>query len=216
LRNSFNRWRTCRITGEEFIRRFLQHVLPKGLHKVRYFGLWHPAKRDPATRARQLLLLERPASTHQAGKTEDAADRPAKPPGPAEPRICPCCTTGHLVRVRRLGPKQAMGPCPSIPVSSHHDRSRPRMRPSCNSRSLPHGCADTCLASRVTLSRLKAPGPGVMIDLVPRRRPVASVCNPSPDTQAANWKFHRTPRKLERARVQSNQVSASVARCRNS
>ena len=26
-------------------RRFLQHVLPRGFHKVRYFGLWHPAHR---------------------------------------------------------------------------------------------------------------------------------------------------------------------------
>lgn len=43
-----NRWRTIRIPGHEFMRRFLQHVLPKGLHKVRYFGLWHPAKREQA------------------------------------------------------------------------------------------------------------------------------------------------------------------------
>ena len=34
------------------MRRFLQHVLPKGLHKIRYFGLWHPAKRKDAARAR--------------------------------------------------------------------------------------------------------------------------------------------------------------------
>ena len=40
-----NRWRISRIPGQEFMRRFLQHVLPKGLHKVRYFGLWHPARR---------------------------------------------------------------------------------------------------------------------------------------------------------------------------
>jgi Putative transposase len=32
-------WRTTRLTGHEFMRRFLQHVLPKGLHKVRYYGL---------------------------------------------------------------------------------------------------------------------------------------------------------------------------------
>src|SRR6476660_10477858 len=37
--------RTCRLSGDEFIRRFLQHVLPRGFHKVRYFGLWHPAQR---------------------------------------------------------------------------------------------------------------------------------------------------------------------------
>ena len=34
-----HRWRTCRLHGDEFDRRFLQHVLPKGFHKVRYFGL---------------------------------------------------------------------------------------------------------------------------------------------------------------------------------
>ena len=31
-----DRARTCRLSGEEFMRRFLQHVLPRGFHKVRY------------------------------------------------------------------------------------------------------------------------------------------------------------------------------------
>ena len=39
------RRRTCRLSGDEFMRRFLQHVLPRGFHKVRYFGLWHPRQR---------------------------------------------------------------------------------------------------------------------------------------------------------------------------
>lgn len=51
------RWHTTRLDGHEFMRRFLQHVLPKGLHKVRYSGLWHPSRRDHATCARQLLAL---------------------------------------------------------------------------------------------------------------------------------------------------------------
>ena len=37
-----SRSRTCRLSGDEFMRRFLQHVLPRGFNKVRYFGLWHP------------------------------------------------------------------------------------------------------------------------------------------------------------------------------
>ena len=41
-----DKWRTSKLTGEEFIRRFLQHVLPKGFHKVRYYGLWHPSSRN--------------------------------------------------------------------------------------------------------------------------------------------------------------------------
>jgi hypothetical protein len=37
--------RTATVTAEEFIRRFLQHVLPKGFQKVRTYGLWHPRQR---------------------------------------------------------------------------------------------------------------------------------------------------------------------------
>ena len=42
------RWHTTRLSGHEFMRRFLQHVLPKGLHKVRYSGLWHDLPSAPA------------------------------------------------------------------------------------------------------------------------------------------------------------------------
>ena len=42
------------------MRRFLQHVLPRGFHKVRYFGLWHPAQRHNAARVRQMLQLQAP------------------------------------------------------------------------------------------------------------------------------------------------------------
>jgi Putative transposase len=35
--------------------RFLQHVLPRGFHKVRYFGPWHPAQHHNAARVRQML-----------------------------------------------------------------------------------------------------------------------------------------------------------------
>src|SRR6516162_6797316 len=55
------RWRKTCLHGHEFMRRFLQHVLPKGLHKVRYSGLWHPSRRDAAARARQFLALDRSA-----------------------------------------------------------------------------------------------------------------------------------------------------------
>ena len=50
-------WKTERIAGVQFLRRFLLHVLPKGLHKVRYYGLWHPGKKDRQAQARLLLEL---------------------------------------------------------------------------------------------------------------------------------------------------------------
>lgn len=47
----------CTITATEFIRRFLQHVLPPRFIKVRYFGLLSPAQRQLLQQARQLLSV---------------------------------------------------------------------------------------------------------------------------------------------------------------
>jgi len=48
------RFRT--LGAEEFIRRFLQHVLPKGLVKVRYYGFFSPGKRRMLAAIRRLLI----------------------------------------------------------------------------------------------------------------------------------------------------------------
>jgi hypothetical protein len=83
-------WHTTRLNGHEFIRRFLQHVLPKGLHKVRYSGLWHRARRDHAGRACQLLALDRsqgPGPKQQPTTERDYSAASSFP----QPRRCPCC-----------------------------------------------------------------------------------------------------------------------------
>ena len=49
------KWRTCKLAATEFLRRFLQHVLPKGFVKVRYYGLFSPASRDKLAHCRQVL-----------------------------------------------------------------------------------------------------------------------------------------------------------------
>ena len=56
-------WRDERLPGVEFLGRFLQHVLPRGFHRVRYYGLWHPSKREQSARAWVLLILEAPGKT---------------------------------------------------------------------------------------------------------------------------------------------------------
>jgi hypothetical protein len=56
-------WRTERLPGVEFLRRFLQHVLPRGFHKVRYYGLWNPSQREQSNRAWLLLILAAPADS---------------------------------------------------------------------------------------------------------------------------------------------------------
>jgi hypothetical protein len=102
-----DRQRKETVAGHEFIRRFLQHVLPAGFHKVRYYGLWHASRREPLRNLRNLLLLAQPASP----SAEPAAPEPdADPQAPPSPRRCPHCETGHLTLLRRLSPARPQGP----------------------------------------------------------------------------------------------------------
>jgi hypothetical protein len=106
-----NRWRHTRLDGHEFMRRFPQHVLPKGFHKVRYYGLWHPSRRAAAAQARLMLTLGQPGSASRNAPHGDTEVNGACQPAPdGGLRICPCCKTGHLVHARRLHPKKARGP----------------------------------------------------------------------------------------------------------
>src|SRR5208282_2252125 len=105
------RARTCRLSGSEFMRRFLQHVLPRGFHKVRYFGLWHPAQRHNAARVRQMLQLQAPPKADPPPHPAVAPTEPGtEPMPPLESLICPHCQQGRLIFIRRLTPGQAMGP----------------------------------------------------------------------------------------------------------
>jgi hypothetical protein len=68
---------TSVVTGEEFVRRLLQHVPPKGFQRVRHYG-WLAAAAK-AKRQRILALLDwRPPSP------EPAAQK-------TSPMLCPCC-----------------------------------------------------------------------------------------------------------------------------
>jgi hypothetical protein len=64
-------WRSERLAGVEFLRRFLQHVLPRGFHKVRYYGLWHASKRKESHRAWVLLILEQSANPTEPPRLAD-------------------------------------------------------------------------------------------------------------------------------------------------
>ncbi len=52
-----HRWRTLSIDAMEFIRRFLQHVLPTGFMKVRYYGILHPRTSISLERVRLLIEM---------------------------------------------------------------------------------------------------------------------------------------------------------------
>ena len=53
-------WRTLSVPAHEFIRRFIQHVLPKAFQRVRYYGWLAPAARDKFERILALLDWKAP------------------------------------------------------------------------------------------------------------------------------------------------------------
>ena len=84
-RDGAERYRTMTLATDEFIRRFLLHVLPKGFHRIRHYGLLASATRK-ANVARVRALLAVPPVVE-----------PDEPVEPTEPRpSCPCCG-GHMI-----------------------------------------------------------------------------------------------------------------------
>lgn len=89
------KWRTTSLPPLEFMRRFLQHVLPPGFNKIRYYGLLSPANRPLLKRVQ--LLLSRP----EAWQGEKPA---AQETGPNREmaRPCPRCSEGWMLVIGRL------------------------------------------------------------------------------------------------------------------
>jgi len=79
-RGGADRQQVMTLPADEFIRRFLLHVLPRGFHRIRHYGLLAGSTRKAhLEHARQLLAVARPA----------ADETPIEPPDARPP--CPCC-----------------------------------------------------------------------------------------------------------------------------
>ena len=87
------------LKAQEFIRRFLQHVLPKGVHKIRYYGLWSPANRKHLYKIKE-LLNDGGIAKHSEPQQDETSDF-EKPPLLAGQK-CPHCKIGTLVWVARI------------------------------------------------------------------------------------------------------------------
>jgi hypothetical protein len=102
-----SQWRTMTLTAEEFIRRFLQHVLPAGVHKVRYYGLWAPSNKARLQEIRQRLT---PQDSRPALPCTDGSGGPVAPQADAQPVRCPFCQKGSLLFLRRIPAQQRSPP----------------------------------------------------------------------------------------------------------
>jgi hypothetical protein len=97
--------RTMALSATEFIRRFLQHVLPRGFHKVRYYGLWAPSNRQRLQRLHSSL-----ASTgHAPAAPIGLPPQPTPSTSQGDRRPCPFCPSGTLIFLCRI-PRQTRAP----------------------------------------------------------------------------------------------------------
>ena len=92
--------RLMTLDVQEFRRRFLLHILPSGLMRIRHYGLLaNPTRREHLARCRQLI-----------GETSEHSDQPTPPtslqrpeqPLPRDFNRCPRCQTGRLILIGSL------------------------------------------------------------------------------------------------------------------
>ena len=97
-------WRSMRLRGEEFLRRFVMHILPRGFHKVRYYGLWHHNKRAQRHQARLLLAANtKPDTPHPKRNPATFQHVPTSPDSSdVFTPTCPHCNSQHLVLLEQL------------------------------------------------------------------------------------------------------------------
>lgn len=96
-----NAMRTETVSGVEFMRRFLIHVLPKSFHKVRYYGLWHPSKKSSQLAAKVLLIFRKPPGKEPPLLTSEIPN--VELPEESEIRYGECCPKCGSAKVRLIG-----------------------------------------------------------------------------------------------------------------
>ena len=93
------------LAADEFIRRFLLHVLPDGFQRIRYYGfLGNRYRQHKLARCRQLLGMKSAEEPTQTSKSQkDYRDHYQELTG-VSLRLCPACRRGRMIRIEPLAP----------------------------------------------------------------------------------------------------------------
>jgi hypothetical protein len=105
-----NAQKTMTLAANEFIRRFLLHVLPQGFHRIRYHGfLGNRYRQENLTQCRQALQMT-PLDESEAETPSDYRQRYEALTGRSLDQ-CPLCRTGRMLTL-----KQIPRPSASVPI----------------------------------------------------------------------------------------------------
>jgi len=118
-RDERDRYKTMTLDAQEFIRRFLIHVLPTGFHRIRHYGLFASAARAKnIVRIRELLAASEGPQQRQAARAD--ADKAGHAEPAASSRQCPCCG-GRMILVEIFA--RGCAPCSVAPGNFRIDTS---------------------------------------------------------------------------------------------
>jgi hypothetical protein len=88
------------IPAQQFIHRFLQHVLPRNFQKVRTYGLLHPKQRDSLARVKEL-------SHHRSHRAAESGSHPARHVSDRRAAfLCPSCNC-EMILINQIFRKRA-------------------------------------------------------------------------------------------------------------
>ena len=110
------RYKLITLDADEFIRRFLIHVLPDGFHRIRHYGFLASGNRTSSIAlARQFLGMPDPASSSRDSDGTEGGHAD----GHDEWNTCPCCG-GRMIIIETFEPgcQPRLWPLPSIGLDS--------------------------------------------------------------------------------------------------
>jgi hypothetical protein len=103
-----NRVKVMALPAEEFLRRFLLHVVPSGFRRIRHFGLL--ANRHRAAKLARCRRLLAPPREVEIDPCDSAALSGQTSVSVAEPKRCPVCGGGPLRIIEMLAPLRGVPP----------------------------------------------------------------------------------------------------------
>jgi hypothetical protein len=96
-----NRQKIMTVSADEFIRRFLLHVLPEGFHRVRYYGfLGHRHRAEKLARCRELLRMPIPKPLGDQCQ-KDYREHYEELTG-VSLKQCPVCHKGQMITIETI------------------------------------------------------------------------------------------------------------------
>ncbi len=108
-----NKQKELTLSGVEFLRRFCQHILPKGFVRIRHYGLLS-ATRRPVLRQLQLEFGIHVSTQAEKKSWKQVCIEKLD----FNPDLCPCCKKGKMVTIEITGPERSPPWVDSYPKNS--------------------------------------------------------------------------------------------------